>query len=301
MELFDHSHRSESQLGLCILLREQSWWLIVAVAFFVGAFASHALWVMIHECAHNLVFRKTWINTLAGMVANLPHVLPSSVSFQRYHLKHHTFQGVYDLDADLPSYWEAKLIGKSAWGKGLLADAVPDLSSDTAAALERNPHDRFVDSDEHGNPAFEQCRGVFHFRTQALMYLLISFFFSVGLHPLGARWIQEHYMVHPSQETYSYYGPLNTVAFNVGYHNEHHDLPSIPWNHLPAVRQAAPELYDTLIFHTSWTKLLWRFLFDPSLSLFSRQVRESRGGIALNAPFKPDIEFLDGVRPSATL
>jgi len=131
---------------------------------------------------------------------------------------------------------------------------------------------------------------------QALMYLLISFFFSVGLHPLGARWIQEHYLVHPTQETYSYYGPLNTVAFNVGYHNEHHDLPSIPWNHLPAVRQAAPELYDSLVFHTSWTKLLFRFLFDPKITLFSRQVRISRGGVALNAAVKPDVEFLEAAQ-----
>jgi len=76
---------------------------------------------------------------------------------------------------------------------------------------------------------------------------------------------------------------LNTIAFNVGYHNEHHDLPSIPWNHLPAVRRAAPELYDSLIFHTSWTRLLFRFLFDPKITLFSRQVRVSRGGVALNA------------------
>ena len=112
----------------------------------------------------------------------------------------------------------------------------------------------------------------------------VSFFFSVGLHPLGARWIQEHYLVHPSQETYSYYGPLNTIAFNVGYHNEHHDLPSIPWNHLPAVRQGAPELYNALVFHTSWTKLLFRFLLDPNITLFSRQVRVSRGGVALKDP-----------------
>src|SRR5260370_5173207 len=103
------------------------------------------------------------------------------------------------------------------------------------------------------------------FGPQALMYLLVSFFFSVGLHPLGARWIQEHYLVLPTQETYSYYGPLNTIAFNVGYHNVHHALPSIPSNHLPAVMQAAPELYNSLVFLTSWTILLFRFLFDSNI------------------------------------
>jgi len=75
---------------------------------------------MIHECAHNLIFKRTWTNTLAGMLANLPHVSAElCYRFQRYHLKHHAFQGVYDLDADLPSYWEARLIGKSALGKAI--------------------------------------------------------------------------------------------------------------------------------------------------------------------------------------
>jgi sphingolipid delta-4 desaturase len=62
---------------------------------------------------------KTYLNTLAAIAANLPHLLPSAVSFQRYHMKHHAFQGVYDLDADLPSHWEARLIGNSAIGKAL--------------------------------------------------------------------------------------------------------------------------------------------------------------------------------------
>ena len=78
--------------------------------------------------------------------------------------------------------------------------------------------------------------------------MLASLFFSVGLHILGARWIQEHYLLHPPQETYSYYGPLNLVAFNVGYHNEHHDCPSIPWNKLPTIRKIAPEFYENLLF-----------------------------------------------------
>src|SRR5207245_7373140 len=58
----------------------------------------------------------------------------------------------------------------------------------------------------------------------------------------ATRWIQRHYMTaEGEQETFSYYGPLNRVAFNVGYHNEHHDFPSVPWNRLPEIRAIAPE------------------------------------------------------------
>jgi sphingolipid delta-4 desaturase len=280
------------QLALSALMPGQNWWIMALTAFCVGAFASHALWVMIHECAHNLVFKRTWLNTLAGMLANLPHVLPSSVSFQRYHLKHHAFQGVYDLDADLPSYWEAKLIGHSTLGKAVWLMLFPIFQVTRPPRLREI---RMLDPWIVVNIAVQLCSNAavyFILGPQALLYLLLSFFFSVGLHPLGARWIQEHYLVSPPQETYSYYGPLNKVAFNVGYHNEHHDLPSIPWNHLPQVKQTAPELYDSLVFHTSWTKLLFRFLFDPNISLFSRRVRISRGGVALDTAVKPDIEFL---------
>jgi sphingolipid 4-desaturase/C4-monooxygenase len=281
------------QMAIGALLRNQSWWVIVLTAFCIGAFASHALWVMIHECAHKLIFKKTWMNTLAGILANLPHGLPSSVSFQRYHLKHHAFQGVYDLDADLPSYWEARLIGKSALGKAVWLMLFPIFQVTRPPRLkEIRMMDRWIVL----NIAIQMASNAavyFILGPKALAYLLISFFFSVGLHPLGARWIQEHYLTDPPQETYSYYGPLNWIAFNVGYHNEHHDLPSIPWNHLPAVREAVPEVYDSLVYHTSWTKLLFRFLFDSKISLFSRQVRVSRGGIALDAAVKPDIEFLE--------
>jgi sphingolipid delta-4 desaturase len=107
----------------------------------------------------------------------------------------------------------------------------------------------------------------------AFLYLVFSFFFSIGLHPLGARWIQEHYLLSPPQETYSYYGPANVMALNVGYHNEHHDFPSVPWSRLPRLKAAAPEFYDTLVSHRSWTRLLVKFLFNPELSLYSRMLR----------------------------
>jgi sphingolipid delta-4 desaturase len=94
---------------------------------------------------------------------------------------------------------------------------------------------------------------------------------------VGARWIQEHYLVAPPQETYSYYGIVNRINLNIGYHNEHHDFPSIPWNRLPALKKLAPEWYDNLVAHTSYTRLLWKFLTDPTLTLFSRIVHSGRG------------------------
>ena len=115
----------------------------------------------------------------------------------------------------------------------------------------------------------------------SFLYLLFSFAFSIGFHPLGARWIQEHFILHPPQETYSYYGPLNVPALNVGYHNEHHDFPSVPWNKLPMVKSSAPEWYDNLFFHKSWFKLWIKFLFDPEISLFTRMVREDKGSTAV--------------------
>jgi len=110
---------------------------------------------------------------------------------------------------------------------------------------------------------------------KSLAYLALALFFSIGLHPLGARWIQRHYLVDGGeQETFSYYGRLNLLTFNVGYHNEHHDFPSVPWHRLPQVRTAAPEAYADLAAHTSWTRLLFQFLFDPEISLYSRMTRD---------------------------
>ena len=119
--------------------------------------------------------------------------------------------------------------------------------------------------------------------------------FSVGFHPLGGRWIQEHYLKDSEQETYSYYGILNTIQFNIGYHNVHHDFPSIPWNKLPTLKKMAPEYYDTLESHKSWTRVFLRFIFDPKITLFSRIIRDKRGNLQVMDEARPDVEIYNAM------
>lgn len=280
------------QVVLSWFTSTQSWWIVFIAAYAIGAFADHALFVMIHECAHKLLFKKPILNRIAGIFANLPQLFPSSVSFERYHIKHHSFQGVHELDADLPNHWEAKLIDNYFIGKAIWLLFYPIFQLFRISRLkEIKPFDTWVAINWIAQIIFIAAIWML-LGPKAIVFLLASFFFSVGLHPLGARWIQEHYLTHSKdQETYSYYGVLNTVAFNVGYHNEHHDFPSVPWNRLPQIRAGAPNFYNTLFYHKSWTKLFFRFLFDKEISLYSRIVRQNRGKVILTDQSKPDIEM----------
>lgn len=273
-------------------LKDSAWWLVVLVAYGIGAFFNHALFVMIHECSHHLLFKSKAANYVAGIMANLPHTLPSAISFFRYHIKHHSFQGVHELDADLPDFWEAKMIKNTVLGKALWLLLFPVFQVIRTFRLkEIKPVDGWIVANWLVQITFNVAIWVL-IGPKAFVFMLLSFFFSVGLHPLGARWIQEHYLtLDQDQETYSYYGPLNTLAFNVGYHNEHHDFPSVPWNKLPMLKKQASSYYDSLKSHQSWTKLFFRFLFDKNISLYSRITRNERGKVKLTDESKPDAEM----------
>ena len=272
------------QFSVAWFVADRPMWLVLALAYTVGAFASHGLFVMIHECAHRLVFRRRRPNVLAGLFANLPLFVPGSFSFQKYHLKHHSNQGVYELDADIPSEWEARFVGRSALRKALWLLLYPLFQTARSFRVKEVPP---LDAWTLTNLAIQigvNLAVYFLLGPKALAYLALALFFSIGLHPLGARWIQRHYLVGDGeQETFSYYGKLNLLTFNVGYHNEHHDFPSVPWHRLPRIRAAAPEAYEQLTAHMSWTRLLFRFLFDPEITLYSRMTRAHATGQPVGA------------------
>jgi sphingolipid 4-desaturase/C4-monooxygenase len=248
---------------------------------------------MIHECTHQLLFKNAVANRWAAIFANLPHIVPGAISFERYHIKHHSFQGIHELDADLPNKWEAKLINNYFIGKVMWLLFFPVFQATRVTRLkEIKFFDIWVAINILVQIAFTAA--VWYFTGwHGLGFMFISFWFSIGLHPVGARWVQEHYLTFQSdQETYSYYGMLNVTAFNVGYHNEHHDFPSIPWNKLPKIKKTAPEYYDTLLSHKSWTVLFFRFLFEKEISLYNRIVRKERGKVALTDVSRPDMELV---------
>jgi sphingolipid delta-4 desaturase len=266
------------QIALAYLLRAAPWWLILAAGWTVGAVVSHTGFCLYHECSHHLVFRRKSWNHLLGIFANLPLVLPSYASFCVYHLKHHQYQGDYNLDADMATRWEARLIGHSAVGKAAWQLLFPLFQCLRTRRFARAHRIRFWNGWVVLNLAVQLAflaALLWLGGPRAFAYLVASFFFSVGLHPLGARWIQEHFVVRGDQETYSYYGPMNRIAANIGYHNEHHDFPFVPWNRLPKVRRIAPEIYDALESHSSWFKVWLRFLSDPRLSLYARVARDA--------------------------
>jgi len=259
-------------IGLAVL--DAPWWAIVVVAYALGAFINHALFVLIHDYTHNVVFKKSNANRLGSIFANIAIVFPAAIGFRNHHLLHHKYLGIPGLDADVPTGNEARWVGNSCWRKTVWLSmywAVQALVRPGTVKIVRT-----VDAWVLLNAAAmiaAMAPIVWFYGWWPVVYLFTSTLFSLGVHPVGARWVQEHFVFREGQETYSYYGPLNKLSFNMGYHNEHHDFPQVPWSRLPAVRAAAPEYYDSLFYHRSWTKLLFHVLFSRKFRLHNRIVR----------------------------
>jgi len=256
---------------------ELSWFGIFVLSYCVGAFIMHAQWVLIHELTHDLVFGDSLTNTVFLLLCNITHIIPSGISFRYFHRQHHAFLNETYKDPDVPSPIEDRIFGHSMLGKATWLSLF-SIFQTVRLLRAPQPFEWATFFNFLGNGIFTYVI-LISFGARAVVFLLLSSLLSVGLllHPLGARWIAEHWAVKPPQETYSYYGAINTVAFNIGYHNEHHDFVGIPWNLLPRVKKIAPEYYEPLYQHPSYMRLLWTFVTNPNFTLKSRVVRWPKG------------------------
>ncbi|KAL1489428.1 hypothetical protein ABEB36_014324 [Hypothenemus hampei] len=266
-----------TQFFLMYVLRNRSWPVLLLVAYCLGGVINHSLMLAIHEISHNLAFghARPMHNKLFGFFANLPIGIPISISFKKYHLEHHRYQGDELKDTDIPTYLEAKLFcttfGKFIWVilqpffysfRPLVTYPKPPTNLEFINLIIQLIFDAFV---------------VYFFGWRMLGYLIFGSVMAMGLHPVAGHFISEHYMFKKGYETYSYYGPLNFITFNVGYHNEHHDFPAVPGSLLPEVKKIAPEFYDDLPQHQSWSQVLYDFIMDPDVGPYARIKRKKRG------------------------
>ena len=225
--------------------------------------------ILIHEATHNLVFRGSWKNKALAIFANLPHGAPAAIEFRYQHLMHHRYLGdareLDGRDTQAPTYTEIHFVGCSflrriasfTFGrffyKSRPANAVPRdawLVANWAACL-------LADAALIATCGF-----------RPVVFLLLSALVAFGPHALGGRRLAEHLTIRRQQPTNSYYGPLNRVSFDVGYHVEHHDFPAIPWRNMRRLRAMAREHYDSLATVASWSRLIVAYLLvDPTVNL----------------------------------
>lgn len=248
---------------------------IALVAYAIGAILNHYGGVIIHEASHDLCAPTKTQNRWIAIFANLPKVLPYAMTFRRHHMTHHTGMGVVGFDNDLPTRFEQRSVGNVAWRK-LAWLALYPFAGALLRGFLRWPN-RWEITNVVVQLAFNAAI-VVAIGPWALLYLALSTYFSASLHPIAGHFIHEHYLWDESQETNSYYGPLNRVTLNMGYHVEHHDFTQVPGRNLPRLHAIAREHYASLVSHTSWSEVFRIFVRDPRLSHYSRFVRLSPRG-----------------------
>lgn len=273
------------QIAMSSIVSDWTWGPYLAAIYVVGATVNHSLFLAIHELSHNLGAKSIEMNKLIGFVANWPIVIAYSVTFKPYHMAHHRNQGTDGIDTDIPTYLEAWMVSGSSsnyfvhtFKKSIFmfcqifGYALRPMIVKPDAIV----YDKWLLMNWVSQLAFDYT--LYHFLGfNALLYMLLSTFFAGSIHPTAGHFIAEHYVMEGVQETYSYYGPLNRLAYNVGYHNEHHDFPNIPWSRLPEVRKIAPEFYDNLPQCNSWPGTILRYIFDDSIGPYSRVKKRDTG------------------------
>lgn len=224
---------------LTSIIQDASWPVFLFVTYWVGGTIGHSLHVLIHDFTHYGGHSSITVNKFFAIMCNIPMGIPSAIPFGKHHADHHNFLGEERKDPDLPMRAESKasqyfLYKIFFWIFLTLFYALRPMFFSKNARFNR---------DEIINIIVIACTDLIIYKywgANALLYLLLVAFVSIGPHPAAAHTLAEHYEFVKGQETYDYFGFWNFFNLNLGYHIEHHDFPTCPWYNLPKVRAAAP-------------------------------------------------------------
>jgi sphingolipid 4-desaturase/C4-monooxygenase len=276
-----------------------SWPLFVLGTYTIGAVLSWQCATMAHEGTHKLVFKSGALNKLMACIALMPVFFgPFGNYWAVEHMYHHQVvvdkmqrygsqqsrplrkaigaliffpvANVLFFVASLVVYVRA-LLNLAAYTVGLAPTPFP-------TDIRMPPYHNFPQAVNGWYVLNTSLSLAYYVAVFALggykpvLFLYLSGGFANGLHPLGMRQVQEHYIQRRGQPTYSVYSIFNPLLLNLGFHVEHHDFPQIPWNRLPALHRMAPEFYDKrsgLFAYGSYVEILYQFLFTPGIPTMS--------------------------------
>lgn len=265
------------QIMLSLYVHKTNIIVYICTVYMLGATITQSLFLAVHESSHNLIFEKPYNNKLFSLFLNLPIVIPFSIAFRHYHLDHHNYQGIDGIDTDLPTNFELSIIRNSVMKFLWLTFQIIIYAVRPIIHGQNKLRYSFM---LFANIIFQFFSNFFiwYFHgLQPFVYLLLCLFLAGGLHPCAGHFLSEHYnFKNVKQETFSYYGNLNKLTWNVGYHNEHHDFPYISGLKLPLVKKIAPEFYINLITCESWTLTIYNYITDRRIGLFCRIRRHKK-------------------------
>jgi sphingolipid delta-4 desaturase len=245
--------------------------MLLVLTYAISGTLNHSLLLAMHEVTHDLFFQQRWLNQIFSYIANLPMGVPASSMFKIYHADHHTGMGQEGIDTDIPTEIEAQLftgvLGRLVW-----VSLQPFFYAIRPMVI--NPRERTPLTWTIAVLQILFDVAVFHFLGwKSFFYLFAGTLMGTGLHPMSGHFVAEHFEFVNGQETYSYYGPMNWLTYNVGYHNEHHDFPRISGWSLPMIRKIAPEFYNDLPSYSSWVRVMFDFIKGDNMNLYGRVKR----------------------------
>ncbi len=264
--------------GVAWAVSDAPLWVIFLVAFTAGQILIHAAGSLVHETAHKLIFRQPGAKLAFDL--GLEVILSSyakQLTYQHEHISsHHPHMGDYERDYEhedicafqarmtlraknprLQHLMTALTLFIHALPLGsILGDGVIARMNARASGMPQSDPDRDIAATKP--PAWQVRLFIaVSILSNLVLFLLLGpwallyhiwalslFLGKLGVWNLGQS-LSEHQGADEQTPTRSYYGWMNWLLFNTGYHNEHHSFPNVAWSRLPELHKAAPEVFDS--------------------------------------------------------
>jgi len=271
------------QASLAYMVKD-SFLAAITLGFTLSPYMDFAVLTLIHEVSHSLVFSYPLYDRLLGIFTNVVFMAPVSEVFRQHHNMHHSYLGDVHKDVDVPGKREMKAIGNSPILKTLwliLSVFILPIRS-----MKKLPVHWSMMMVLNWVVCLSFTFFVLYTSKPAFVYLILGMVLSQSMHPANARQVQRHIKVYSSENdgkkddadtplherklnTFSYYGGLNFLTLNVGFHVEHHDFGNVAWTRLPELRRIAGEKWypSNNAYKSRGFREIFAFISNPKISL----------------------------------